>query len=159
MAAVSTTIAAIGLAIGAAGTAMSVKSQMDQAKAQNKAEAARKKAADLDALRRKRAAIRDMQQQRAVALSNATAQGASEGSGLQGAMAGVTGQGVTNIVGIEQQQQLGSQIFSANRQATKAASFGATGEGLQSLGGQLIGNAGTISSIGTSVGNSIFGPA
>lgn len=149
MAAISTIIAGVGLAVGAAGTAMGIKAQKDQFKAQNKAESARQKAADLDALRRKRAAVREMQMQRSVALSNATAQGAEAGSGLQGAMAGITGQGNTNIVGINQQQQLGNQVFSANRQASSAASFGATGEGLTSLGGALVRNAGTIASIGT----------
>lgn len=155
MPAVSTIIAGVGLAVGAAGTAMGVKAQKDQLKAQEKAESARQKAANLDALRRKRAAVRDMQMQRSIALSNATAQGAEAGSGLQGAMAGISGQGTTNIVGINQQNELGNQVFSANRQATRASSFGATGEGLQSLGGSLVKNAGTIASVGTS----IFGSA
>lgn len=150
MPAVTSIIAGVGLAVGAAGTAMGVKAQKDQLKAQDKAEDARKKAQNLDALRRQRAAVREMQMQRSVALSNATAQGAEAGSGLQGAMAGIAGQGTTNIVGIEQQRQLGNQVFSANRQANRAASFGATGEGLVSLGGSLVRNAGTISSIGTS---------
>lgn len=155
MPAVTTIIAGVGMAVGAAGTFMGIKAQKDQMKAQEKAEGARQKAANLDALRRKRAAIRDMQMQRSVALSNATAQGAEGGSGLQGAMAGITGQGVNNITGIDQQNQLGNQVFAANRQASRAASRGATGEGLVSLGGALVKNAGTISS----VGSSMFGSA
>lgn len=159
MPAVSTIIAGVGLAVGAAGTVMGVKAQKDQLAAQNKAESARQKAANLDALRRKRAIVRDMQQQRAIALSNATAQGAADSSGLQGAMAGVQGQATDSIVGINQQLQLGNTVFSANRQATRAASFGATGEGLQSLGGALVKNAGTLSGIGSSIGNELFGAA
>jgi len=151
MAAVTSIIAGIGLAASTAGTIMGVKAQKDQAKAQEKAESARQKAAELDALRRRRAAVREMQMQRSVALSNATAQGAAEGSGLAGAQAGISAQGNTNIVGIDQQQQLGNQVFSANRQAQRAATFGATAEGLTSLGGALVKNAGTISSIGTSI--------
>jgi hypothetical protein len=129
----------------------------DAAKAADKEEDARQKSANLDALRRQRAVVREMQQQRALALSNATTQGASAGSGLQGAFASIQGEGQTNIAGIQQQNDLGNQVFAANRQQRRAETRGSLGEGISTLGGSLVKNAGTISSIGTSVGNSLFG--
>ncbi len=97
-----------------------------------------------------------MQQQRALALSNATTQGASAGSGLQGAMASIQGEGQTNIAGIQQQNALGNQVFAANKQARAAETRGNLGEGFSTLGGTLVKNSGTIGSIGTSIG-SYFG--
>src|SRR5688572_26066886 len=135
MAAVTTIIAAVGLGISAASAVGGMAAARDQADAQKDAEKARKNAANLDANRRKRAVVREMQMQRSVALSNATVKGAGESSGLQGAYGSVSGQGLNNITGINQQQELGNQVFSANARATDAASRGATWDGIGTLGG------------------------
>lgn len=148
MPAVTTALSAIGLAASIGSTVAGVVGANKEAKAEDKAESARKKAANLDALRRQRQAIREMQQQRAIAVSNATAQGAEAGSGLQGAIGQVTGQGNSNILGIEQQRQLGNEVFAANKQARSARTLQATAEGIGQLGGSLVKNAGTIESIG-----------
>lgn len=157
MPAITSIIAGVGLALGAAGTYIQYNAAQDQSKALDKAEDARKQAANLDSLRRQRAVVREMQQQRALALSNATQQGAAAGSSLQGAYASIQGQGNTNITGIEQQNQLGNAVFAANKQARAAETQGNLGEGISTLGGTLVKNAGTIGSIGTSARNSLFG--
>lgn len=157
MPAVTSIIAGVGLALGAAGTYVQYNAANAQTKALDKAEDARKQASNLDSLRRQRAVVREMQQQRALALSNATTQGASAGSGLQGAMANIQGEGQTNIAGIRQQNALGNQVFAANKQARAAETQGNLGEGFSTLGGTLVKNSGTIGSIGTSIGNSLFG--
>jgi hypothetical protein len=148
MAAVTSIIAAAGLATSIGATAYGVVAQKQSIKAQEKAENARQKAANLDSLRRQRAVVRESQQQRALAVANATAQGAEGSSGLAGALGGISGQANTNIVGIEQQRQLGNEVFAANRAGFRASSAGATAEGLASLGGAFMKNAGTIASIG-----------
>lgn len=148
MAAVTSIIAATGLALSAASTIGGVVSARKAAKADEKAEGARQQAMNLDAQRRKRAVVREMQMQQSLALSNATVQGAAQGSGVQGAMAGAQAQGMTNITGITQQQALGNQVFAANRQSTRARSSAATWEGVGTLGGAMVRNAGTINSIG-----------
>lgn len=153
MAAVSTVIAGVGLAIGAAGTVAQVQAAGEQAEASKKAEAARQRAMNLDARRRQLATIREGIVARGTALSNASNQGSQFGSGLAGGMAQISGQTNTNLAGIEQNRQLGNQVFSANRQAASASSASAFGGGLASLGGTLVNNAQAIGRIG----NYVFG--
>jgi hypothetical protein len=153
MAAITSALAAIGTAVSVGSTIAGVAAARKEAKFEDRAEDARKKSANLDALRRQRAVVREMQQQRAIALSNATVQGSSEGSGLSGTMAGITGAGLTNMTGIQQQNALGNQVFAANKQARKARTTQSTMEGLNTLGGTLVKNAGSIESIGTDFAN------
>ena len=148
MAAVSTIIAGVGLGLSAAGSIVSYNAQKKRDAAEQKAERSRQKAMNLDAQRKKRAIIRDMQVARATALANATAQGGAESSSLQGGFAQISGQGNTNLVGVEQQQAIGNTIFAANRQASKASSQYGIGQAITSIGGQLIENRQEISRIG-----------
>lgn len=151
MAAVSTVLIGVGLGLSAAGTAINYSAQKKRAAAEEKAENAREKAMNLDALRRKRAVIREAQIARSTALANATAQGAAEGSGLQGGYGGITGQEGSNISGIEQNRQLGAEVFQANRAASRASTMSSFGQSVQSIGGMLIEQRGAISRVGASL--------
>jgi len=162
MAAVSTIIAAIGIAASVAGTAVAYKGQQQQAKAQKQliaaqqvAEDSRKQQMNLDATRKKREIVRQAQLARAAAVATANAQGAGDSSALGGAIGGIEGQTGVNLAGVNQNQQLGNQIFDANAMAGRARAseadgggMVATGSGISSLGGALIKNSGTIARIG-----------
>lgn len=167
MAAVSTMVAVAGLGMAAAGTVMSTSAAAQQAQAQQQAlafqrqaEEARKKAMNLDAMRRRREMVRQSIIARATALATATKQGAQFGSALSGAYGNISGRTGVNILGINQNQQLGNEIFNANIGASmaysEAASWGAysqVGSGLSSLGGAVMKNSGTIAQIGTYFGS------
>lgn len=160
MAAISTIIAAVGLGIAAAGTAMSIRGQQQQAKyakqslaAQRQAEEIRRQQMNLDAIRRRREIARQSQLAQAQALAIGTAQGTS-GSGLEGALAGISGQAGVATQGSVQAQDLGNRIFDANAMASyyqgkgaDAQSFTAIGSSLSSLGGGIIKNQDTIGNL------------
>lgn len=151
MAAVTTALTAIGLGISAAGVGLAYKGHKDAAEAGEKAEKAREKAMNLDAQRRRRQVIREMQLAQSTALANATSQGAAEGSGLQGGYGEISNTGRTNIVGINQQQQLGADIFSANRAQASANSRASMGNAFQSVGGMMIEQRQEIARVGATL--------
>lgn len=145
----------IGLAISAIGLGVQVDAAGDAAKAQQKAEAARKKQMELDALRRRREAIREAIAARSLALSNATAQGAAEGSGLLGGYAQIAGQAGRNILATNQNVELGNQIYDANSQYASAQSRSSIGGGMVDIGKTVLNNNKKIAQIG----DTLFGGA
>lgn len=149
MAALSTIIAGVGLALGAVGTYTSVKGAQDQANAAKRAEKLRQRQMELEAMRQRRAALRTALRARSAGLVAATSQGAQGGSGLAGGMGQVGGDLGNNLVGINQSTEIGAGIFAANRAAAGGASLAAFGSGLSSLGGAMVSNADTLGRIGT----------
>ncbi len=149
MAAISTIIAGVGLAIGAAGTVASVAGANAAADASKRAEALREKQMNLESARQRRAVIRNMLKARATSLVNATIQGAAGGSALPGAYGQINQQAGENTLGINQGQEIGAGVFSANRDSAGASSLVAFGGGLSSLGGSLIDNSATIGRVAT----------
>lgn len=147
-------IAAAGVGLAAAGTAKSVSaakgvaaSQRDAIAAQKRAENDRQQQMNLDASRRRREQIRQSIQARSIAEANAVSQGAESSSGLQGGIGQISGRLGTNLVGVNQNQELGNDIFKQNRDVSAAGmrqasyqSQAALGQGLSSLGGSLITN-------------------
>lgn len=132
------------------GGIFSFMGQQQQAKAMAKAEKAREQQMNLDAMRKKRAALRESLLARQVALANATNQGAGSGSGLPGGYGQIQNIAGQNIQGIGQDQQLGSQIFAANRQYAA----GGTLAGFGSMFGDM---AGAIGRIGGGGSGGFFG--
>lgn len=110
-------------AVAVVGSLFSFMGQQQQAKAMAKAEKAREQQMNLDAMRKKRAALRESLLARQTALANATNQGAASGSGLQGGFGQIQGVAGQNILGINQDQQLGSRIFAANQQYASAGTM------------------------------------
>lgn len=151
----STLIAAAGLGLGAVGAYQQYKAGQGQEKviaAEQQANAVRNQQMTLDAMRRKRDVIRQAQVAQAQATSVASAQGAGQSSGVAGANASISGQSGVNLQGINQNEQIGNQLFAINNQraeglmeANNASSLGA---GLSSLGGAMMKNSGTIASVG-----------
>ena len=157
------TISAIaGFAMSAAGTGMgfSASKKTEAANeqaiaAQQKAEAIRMKAMEFDASRRRREIIRQAQIARSYALATGVNQGASKGSGLQGAFGQILGKAGFDLEGVEGQLGFGREMFAANTELLAARRAGAsadtqkaTAQGLTSLGGQIISNLGAIDRLG-----------
>ena len=149
MVAFTTLIAAAGVAAGIAGTAMQVSGQNKANKAAKRAESIREAQMNLESARQRRDVIRKMNLARAEAVSSAETQGTSSSSGLSGGLASIGAQGGSATLAINQNQQLGAEMFAANRQAASGNSMASFGNGLSSLGGALVNNASTIGKIGT----------
>lgn len=163
MAAISTILAGIGVAAAVAGTGMQFMAQQRQAQAnkqmiaaQRDAERQRQLAMNLDAQRRRREVIRQAQVAQSNAQAVATNQGAGQSTGLPGALGAISGQTGVNALGISQNQEIGNNIFAANARqslaqedSNSAASFGALGGGISSLGGAMVKNSGTIDKLAT----------
>lgn len=166
MAAISTAVAVAGLGISAAGAYNSYKGAKGQSAAQKqmidielRQEKVRQQAMELSAKRQSMEILRNSQRARSVALSTANAQGAQFGSGLSGGYGQIAGQTGVNLLGISQNLGFGQQMFDLNSQLSQAkmayadaGTQSSLGSGLSSLGGTLIGNAGTIGNIGKGFG-------
>lgn len=148
MAALSTIIAGVGLAAGAAGTAVQYMGAQKAAKGQDRAEKLRAAQMNLETQRQQRQVVRQATIARAQALSNASNQGAADGSGLQGGYGQVQGQAGGAIVANSQNQQLGQGMFAANRQISAGQTMSSIGSGISSLGGGLVSGSDTLGRIG-----------
>lgn len=119
--------------------------------------------------------FRNVQRARAQGLNTAVSQGAQFGSGLQGGQAQATDQGYTNALGINQNLEIGNNIFgynnaisqdrikSAGLQSQSAALGGdaATASGISSLGGALVKTGPTIGAMAKGInfsGLNLFSP-
>lgn len=107
---------------------------------------------------------RNMQRARARATQAAVSQGAQLGSGLQGGLAQVTDQSFFNFQGINQNVELGQNIFGINNdisnkkmQLADVQGKAATDAGLASLGGALIKAGPMIGAMGKGFGGLSFG--
>lgn len=86
--------------------------------AQKNIEAQKRQAMEVDARRQQLEIIRGQQRARALGLTNATAQGAGKGSGLQGGYGQISGQSGVNLLGVQQALQTGENIFGSNAAIT-----------------------------------------
>ena len=80
---------------------------------------------------------------RSTALTNASAQGAQQGSGLAGGLAQITGAENRNIGGLKQDQSLGKEIFAANREYAQGqmwAGFGSSISNASGAFGRVVGS-------------------
>jgi hypothetical protein len=151
MAAFTSIAIGVGLALSAAGLGLQAYSQNQMSEAQEDAEEARKKQMNLDSIRRRREAVREALTARSMALSNATASGAADSSGLQGGYGQIGGRLGQAVSGVNQSEQLGTDIFSANAAYADAASMAYLGQGAENLGKSIAGNAVGMSKIGSTL--------
>jgi hypothetical protein len=163
MAGLTTILLGVGLATSLAGTAVQMVAAQKQAKAQKasiraqqKAEAQRERQMNLDAQRSRREEVRKAQRARAQAVAQIQSQGAQGGSAVQGASGQIFGQAARAQVATTQNQQIGANIFAANREraaadmkAADARALSSFGSGIASIGGVFMSNAGTFGRIGT----------
>lgn len=137
-----------GLALQAAGVGVQMDAANKQSEASQRAERLRAQQLSLESARQRRQALRNAIRARSVALSASTAAGASTGSGAAGGLGQIASQAGTNVQGINQGQEIGTNIFKANADEAAAGGQAAFGSGLSSFGGVLISNASSIGSIG-----------
>jgi len=109
----------------------------------------------LEASRMQLQQFRNIQRLRSQATASAVNQGAQYGSGLQGGLAQVSADGTFNLNGINQNLQIGNNIFDINNQISgkkmqlaDVQSDMATDQAWSSLGGAMVKNAGTIGQLG-----------
>lgn len=159
-----------GLALAAAGTAGSVYSASQQgdiegniAGAQMKIEEQKEQAMKLQAERQRMEVFRNAQRAHSLALTNATQQGAGAGSGLQGGFGQIAGAANSNILGINQNEEIGQNIFGYNQQISQyqmqlASMKGmqAGFQGLTSLGGAMVSGAGIINGAASGFGGGSY---
>lgn len=114
----------------------------------------RRQAMELDASRRKVENIRTGQLARAQALTNATNQSAQFGSGLQGGLAQVTGRTYWNELGINQNLQIGQNLFNIDEaigglktQISSSQSRASSSAGLSEIGNAMFKVAPTVGQI------------
>jgi len=167
----STLIATAAIASAGYGAYSSINAAEDQKDAQNRItsaqqrqEALRMQAMELDNRRKQMEALRTQQRARALALATATNQGAGQSTGLEGAYGQTQGMSGNNLLGLNQGLQLGqanfalnSSISAARMDMASAQSQAATGQAFTQFGGTLMANMGTISKIGQSFGSSSGG--
>lgn len=149
-------IAGLAMALSLAGTAAGVVGSVMQYKGAQKAEKARQGQMREEANRARREQIRLAQVNRAKATAAAFNQGAEGTSALVGAQSAIANTGARNVNAINADEKFNNQIFSANRQIAKGSLVSGLGSGLQSLGGAIGSNAGTITRIGNSIAPKYF---
>lgn len=132
MAVFSAIASIIAVGAGIAGTALNYIGAKKAAAGAERAEKLRERQMNLTAAREKRSTVRQAIIARSQALSNSTAQNAAEGSGAQAGMGNVVSQAGSNIQGITQGQQIGTQMFDAQRQISR-------GQTQQSMGSAIAG--------------------
>jgi hypothetical protein len=149
--ATTTVLLGLGLALSAAGTAVSYVGAQAAASAQQRSEALRKQQMDLDIMRRKREAIRQAQLARSTGQAAATAQGVnSTDSSVIGSNSQQTSNQNANITALNQNAELGVGLFKANADLASAQGTQALGGAVSSWGSGLISNAQTIAKVGSS---------
>jgi len=134
--------------------------QQQQIADQQRAEAVRQQAMELQAKRQSMELLRQQQRARATSLATTTAQGAAQGSGLPGAYGQTSGAVGNNLLGIQQSVGFSNTMFGINSSISQdriayAGAQGnfAAGQGLSSLGGALLSSASALGNIGGTVGN------
>lgn len=153
MLATSTIIASIGLALGAAGAVVNYMGQSAVASAQRKQEKIRQTQMNLDVMRRRREMVRQMLIARALGVSNATNQGAvGSDSAVQGGIAQATQTAAVGSMDLNQNSQLGTQMFAANAQEAQGRGIAGLGSAIGSWGSGLMQNSQVISRVGQSYG-------
>lgn len=163
MAAVSAAIVGAGLAAqaySAYGSAQSGKAQsqaqMNIAGLEMQADKQRRIGMELGARRQSMEVLRNNQRARSLALNNATGQGAQFGSGLQGGYGQISGQSGVNLLGINQNLQLGENMFDINSQISQQKmNYAAVGGSLATS--QAIGSFGKSIGGASGAANNLFG--
>lgn len=146
-------------AMDASGAAQSASNDQKQiVQLQQQADQQRQQQMTLMGRRSQTEAIRNSQRARSLALNNAAGEGAQYGSGLQGGYGNIAGQTNTNMLGINQNLQIGQNMFGITSQENTAKinlasdqSAQQQGSALASLGGDITKAANPLAGIMSSL--------
>lgn len=142
-------MAAVGTGVQVMGSMKANEAQKEISALERRAEAERRKSMELQARRQKMEMVRNVQRARAMALTVATSQGAAApgSSALGGAFGQFQGQTGVNMLGVNQNLEIGRNTFDINslisdqRMAlADAGTMSSIGQGLSSLGGSIFGS-------------------
>lgn len=161
---ISALIAGGGMAMQAYSAYSSAQAAKEQAKysaanagLEMQQDQVRRQAMELNAHRQSMEVLRNAQRARAVGLNNATTSGSQLGSGVQGGYGQISGQSGVNLLGINQNLQMGEQMFDLNAQISqnkiamaKAGGNLATSQAVGSFGKGLAGSYGPMSAMSKS---------
>lgn len=144
----------VGAATTAVGTYSSIQQGKKASKASQRAEALRAQQMRLEQMQKRRQAIRDFQQRRAVAMSNISGQtGSLEGSAAGGVSSAYSASLGTNIGELSQAGAIGEGIFAANAAYSEASAGAQTGSAIAGFGKDLFAAAQPIGRIGSTLFN------
>lgn len=163
---VSAVVGAVGLAASALGVGTSIYGAEQQSEAQQqmlaiqqKEQEQRKNLFEIEQQRKRVEDLRQGQIAQSTARANAVSQGAQFGSGLLGGLAEIQGESNYNILGIQQNTQVGENLFSLDQQLTQAkiasaqaSTYQQIGSSLTSFGGQAISSMGEIGKLTSGFG-------
>lgn len=138
-----------GVGLQGVGMLQQMSAQEKAQKTQEAAEQSRQNQMNFEAQRMIRSQVRQGVMARSVALTNATGQGAAQGSGLQGGYGQISGSVGNNITGTTAAQGAANAQFGFNQRLAGYNADEAMGKGLSSLGGALVQNQDAIGRFGT----------
>lgn len=145
----ATIIGGVGAAAGVAGGIMSYEGQQAANDAEKQQEADRNTQMNLDASRQRRDIARKAIMSRSDALAAATSGGAQQGSGLQGGYAGIFSQAGMATTAVNQNQQVGQDIFNQAAIKSDAQTTALTGQAISQVGGQFYQNRDMLGRVGS----------
>ena len=147
----SLALTAVGTGLQVSAASKAADAQEAQVKAQERAEAARKQALEVETNRKRREFIRNSIVARSQALSQGVSRGVQDSSVLEGAFGQIAGQTAFNVAGANLQEGFGNELFAASaeglqgkRQEAQAGAQSALGGGISSLGGAVGRNIGPV---------------
>jgi len=140
-------IAGIGLAVGAAGTYMSVKAQRKQVKLQRKAQAAQRAQDNMRAARERREAIRNSRIAGGQIEQNAANQGVSGASATLGGLGSIGQQLNQNLSFLDQYNRLSDQATELIGKANKVGATAVTWQNIGQFGMQVFKDSNQIGSV------------
>jgi len=145
---------AIAATIAILGTTHSVTQQRKASKQMKRANKLKRRVADVQANRERRAQVRRGLSQRASIENLAGQTGTLSSSGAQGGVSNVTAQESSNLAFVDQQQVVGKQLSIFNQRAADAQSSAAIGSAVSGVANQFAGEKG-YQELGTKI-KSIF---
>lgn len=152
-------ISYFGASESAAAAEKSTAAQKAIIEGEQRIEAQKRQAMELDAGRKRLQLVRNAQKARALALTNATSQGAGQGSGLQGGYGQIAGDTGTSMLGLNQNLMIGRNIFDINAQISQqkiamaeAGVQAQEGAAYSSAGSSVMGSIGTIGKLSSGWG-------
>lgn len=122
----------------------------------------RRKAMELNSRRQQLQNVRNVQLQRSMAINSATAQGAQFGTGLQGGLGQITAQGIFNENGINQNTEIGRNLFDINDRTSMLKSQLSNQQSQMAMYQGIAGLGSSLMKVGPTAGNLMkgfnFGP-
>ena len=144
VAAIAGVVSAIAGAVGTIGTLVH---QRKAAKAAKRAERARQRQMNLEAMRQKRSLLRQAMLERSKIVASAESAGIGGSSPVSGSLGSTASITAGNVGAVNQNQQIGNEIFAANYQRINAQSAANAWSGFSSLASSLFSNIGTLSRV------------